>query len=400
MTVGRALGIGAPFAFAFAISELLRVVNAVAAPALAADLGLDAVGLSLMTGAYFLGFAVAQLPAGVLMDHHGARPVVAVLLVIATVATAAFALAPGLAAAAAARFAMGIGMSVTLMAGLKAFAQWLPPAWAPLANACLLATGQIGSLLGTAPAEALVGAVGWRVPMLGLAVAVAASAALIAIRVPAAARGGAAWPAQLRELGTVLTSGTFWRIAPLSLTTTAAVLATPALWAGGWLRDVAGMSADTAGLHLGAIAIGMGVGYVALGWIAMRLERHGVSIATLFTASALAYLAVQAAIIAGGAVAPLALWMAFGFLGTCGAYGYAMLTRAFGAARAGRALTAANLGVVLGAFAVQYGPGWIIAQWPTEAGRHPEAAYQVAFGTVLAVQAIALAWFLGGRRHG
>jgi MFS family permease len=396
--LGRAVRVGAPFAFAFAISELLRVVNAVAAPALAADLTLDAVGLGLVTGAYFLGFAVTQLPAGVLMDRYGARPVVAVLLVVATLGTAAFALAPGLAAAVAARFVMGIGMAVTLMAGLQAFAQWLPAAWLPLANACLLASGQVGSLIGTTPAERLVAAVGWREPLLGLALAIAVAAAFVAFTVPARPRRASDLATELRGLGSVLGSAVFWRIAPLCTTTTAAVLATPALWAGGWLRDVAGLDAATAGLHLGAIAVGMGAGYVALGWLAVRLGRAGVTLRRLVIVTSLVFIAIQAAIIAVGTVAPLALWTAFGFMGTCGAYGYAMLTRAFGTALAGRALTAANLGVVIGAFAVQYGPGWILAQWPVEAGRHPAIAYQVAFGAVLAVQVASLAWFLRGRR--
>ncbi|MBM3583467.1 MAG: MFS transporter [Alphaproteobacteria bacterium] len=396
--LGRALRVGAPFAFAFAISELLRVVNAVAAPALAADLALDAVGLGLVTGAYFLGFAVAQLPCGVLMDRYGARPVVAVLLVIATLGTVAFALAPGLAPAAAARFVMGIGMAVTLMAGLQAFAQWLPAAWLPLANAGLLASGQVGSLIGTTPAERLVAAVGWREPLLGLALAIAAAAAFVALAVPARPRRAGNLASELSGLSLVLGSAAFWRIAPVCTTTTAAVLATPALWAGGWLRDVAGLDAAAAGLHLGAIAVGMGAGYVALGWLAVRLGRAGVALRHLVVVTTLAFMAIQAAIIVDGMVAPLVLWTAFGFLGTCGAYGYAMLTRVFGTALAGRALTAANLGVVVGAFAVQYGPGWILAQWPAEAGRHSVIAYQVAFGAVLAVQVLSLVWFLRGRR--
>lgn len=397
--LGRALRIGLPFACAFALSELVRVVNAVAAPALAADLGLDAVGLGLVTSAYFLGFAVAQLPSGVLVDRHGPRPVIATLLVIAAVGVAAMGLAPDAAFLAGARFATGIGMSVCLMAGFKAFAMGLPTHWLPLANACLLAAGQLGSLLGTTPAERLVAAVGWRGPFLALAATVLGSAVLAAFLVPTRQGHGPPLGPLVRELGRVLTSATFWRVAPLCMTTTAAVLATPALWAGGWLRDVAGLDAESAGYYLGAIAIGMGVGYVALGWLGVRPERYGLDLRRLTIVSSLAFLAVQLAIIAGGRVAPLLLWTGFGFLGTCGAYGYAMLTRSFGAALAGRALTAANLGVVVSAFAIQYGPGWIIAQWPASGGAHPAIAYQAAFGAVLAVQAAAFLWFLRAPRQ-
>jgi len=395
--LGRAFVIGVPFAVAFAISELMRVVNAVAAPALVADVGLDAVGLGLVTGAFFLGFAVAQLPAGILLDRYGPRPVLALLLVLAAAGTAAIGFASDAGLLAAARFTAGVGFSVALMGGFKAFAIGLPAPWLPLANAFLLAAGQVRSLIGTTPAERLVALVGWRAPFMGLALAIVGAAVLVAWLVPPR-RGPAGVPLGrlVRELGGVVSSAAFWRIAPLSMTTTAAVLATPALWAGGWLRDVAGLG-TSAGYHLAAIALGMAVGYVALGWLAVR-PRLGLGLHGLTVVSSLAFLAVQLAIIVAGRWAPLALWTLFGLLGTCGAYGYAMLTRSFGAGLAGRALTAVNLGVVVAAFAIQYGPGWILAQWPSHDGGYPEAAYQVAFGAVLAVQAAAFAWFVRGAR--
>ncbi len=391
------LRIGVPFAVGFAISELLRVVNAVAAPALVAEFGLDAVGLGVLAGAFFLGFALAQLPCGVLVDRYGPRRVLGVLLVLAAVSVAAFGLAPDLTSLALARFATGVGMSVSLMAGFKAFALWLPSAWLPLANACLLAAGQVGSLLGTTPAERLLAEVGWRAPFLGLAAATLAAALLVAVFVPA--RQGATVPLapMLRELGGILASKAFWRIAPLCMTTTAAVLATPALWAGGWLRDAAGLDAAAASLYLGAIAIAMAAGYVGLGVLGVRPQRFGLDLRWLTIASSAVFLVVQLAIIVAGTTAPLLWWVLFGASGTSGVYGYTLLTRRFGVALAGRALTAANLGVVLWAFAIQAGSGWIIAQWPSVGAAHPEAAYQVAFGAVLAVQAAAFVWFLGGR---
>ena len=41
----------------------------------------------------------------------------------------------------------------------------------------------------------------------------------------------------------------------------------------------------------------------------------------------------------------------------------------------------------------QYAIGLIIDRWPAVDGRYPEAAYAAAFGAVLAVQLLALAWF-------
>ena len=52
------------FAFSYFFSALLRAVVATLAPVFAAELHLGAGDLGLLAGAYFLGFAVMQLPLG------------------------------------------------------------------------------------------------------------------------------------------------------------------------------------------------------------------------------------------------------------------------------------------------------------------------------------------------
>ena len=51
-----------PFAAGYFLSYLYRVVNAVMAPDLVADLGLGPSDLGLLTSVYFLTFAASQLP--------------------------------------------------------------------------------------------------------------------------------------------------------------------------------------------------------------------------------------------------------------------------------------------------------------------------------------------------
>ena len=74
------------------------MVNAVLAPTLAAEFGLSAGGLGLLSSMYFLSFAVCQLPVGVAMDRFGPRRVNAALLLVAAAGGAWFALAESAAA--------------------------------------------------------------------------------------------------------------------------------------------------------------------------------------------------------------------------------------------------------------------------------------------------------------
>lgn len=72
-----------PFAAGYYLSYLLRTVNAVISPDLTRELGLSAADLGLLTGAYFFGFAAAQIPVGIALDRYGPRRVESALLVLA-----------------------------------------------------------------------------------------------------------------------------------------------------------------------------------------------------------------------------------------------------------------------------------------------------------------------------
>ena len=82
-----------PFALAYFASVLLRNVNAVAAPELIRDFGLNAADLGLLTSLYFIAFTLAQLPLGSLLDRFDSARVNASALVVAALGTTLFAFA-------------------------------------------------------------------------------------------------------------------------------------------------------------------------------------------------------------------------------------------------------------------------------------------------------------------
>ena len=80
-----------PFVFGYYIAYLFRTINAVMAAPLATELGLGADDLGLLTSVYFLTFAAAQIPIGMLLDRYGPRRVQSALLLVAAVGSAMFA---------------------------------------------------------------------------------------------------------------------------------------------------------------------------------------------------------------------------------------------------------------------------------------------------------------------
>ena len=74
--IGHLLRVFLPFALGYFLSYLYRTVNAIIAPDLVRDIGLDPASLGLLTSVYLLAFGAFQLPLGILLDRFGARRVV------------------------------------------------------------------------------------------------------------------------------------------------------------------------------------------------------------------------------------------------------------------------------------------------------------------------------------
>lgn len=217
MTPAIALRVFIPFALGYFLSYLYRVVNAVIAPDLIADLGLSASALGLLTAAYLLTFAAAQLPLGIMLDHYGPRKIEAGLLVFGAIGAAIFALAPNTPILIMARALIGFGVSACLMASFKAYVMWFPKERLALVNGFQMMAGGLGALAATQPVEAMLGFTDWRGVFWILAGLTLLSAVLIYFMVPE--HGGGRHPdAKLSDaLGgvkTIFTSKQFWRAAP------------------------------------------------------------------------------------------------------------------------------------------------------------------------------------------
>lgn len=391
-----------PFALGYFISYVFRTINSIIAPDLAADLELTAADLGLLTSVFFLAFAALQLPLGLALDRFGPRWVNALLLLLAALGSAIFALADSLGGLSIGRALIGVGVSACLMAAFKAFVQWFPPDRLPLVNSVLMALGASGALLATTPAEWALGFTDWRTLFLGVAVATAVSAVAIVVFVPEHEEEPehVSLASQLDGLWRVLLSRYFWAIAPLTTVSQAAFLALQGLWAGPWLRDVGGLSRDGVGEALGGLSIALVLGFVVFGWAADRLRKHGVTTLQLSVAGMAAFAVVQLLMLVPASGLAVPLWLAFGFFGAAGTLPYAVLSQAFPRALAGRVNAALNLLVFVASFLTQWGVGGIVHLWEDPASQtYGVAGYAWAWGLIAGLQLIALAWLHRQRHH-
>ncbi|SPA29213.1 putative transporter, Major facilitator superfamily MFS_1 [Cupriavidus taiwanensis] len=390
----------AVFSLGFLVSYVFRGVNLGFAPHLTRELGLNAGDLGLLTSFYFLGFACAQLPAGILLDRYGPRRTEAAMLLVAVAGSLVFALAPGMAGLAAGRLLIGVGVSVCLGAAIQALSMWFPLSRMPLLNGVVMAIGGLGAVLVGTPLTWLLSYTDWRTVSIGLACVSLAMAALLWFSAPDKPRvGKESLREQLRGTRQILGSERFWRVVPLTLLNQGVFLAVQTLWVGAFLRDVSGYDAGTSARLVSVIGFAMMAGCVGSGWAARHLERLGVSLYAFAGAGMTGFIVIQLLLMAQVPLPAVLLWAAYGVFGSSGILTYAVLARSFPDALIGRATTALTLTVFLSTFACQVGVGFVLDLWPATGGHYPKAAHLAAWAGLVGLQALAAIWYaLGGRR--
>ncbi|WP_175695470.1 MFS transporter [Burkholderia ambifaria] len=383
------------FAIGYFVSYVFRGVNLGFAPFVTHELGLSAADLGLLTSLYFLGFAGAQIPAGVLLDHFGPRRVTAGMLLFAAAGAAVFGVAHDLGTMMIGRLLIGVGVSVCLGAAFKALAQHFPVARLPLLNGLVMAVGGLGGVAVGSPLTWLLGFASWRAICGGLAVLTIVVAAAIGFGAPEAERprhqGGLV--SQFKGTWHILSSGAFWKISSFSVVTQGVFYAMQSLWVGPYLRDVAGFDAQRAAQLVSVLGFAMMAGCVGFGAAARVLERRGVSVQAFCGVGMALFVATQAAIVARVPLPPAVLWAAYGMFGGVGILTYAVLARHFPAHLIGRANTTLTLVIFVLIFAFQIGIGAVLSHWPAIDGHYPAAAHFTAWSALLALQLASAVWY-------
>ena len=405
MTVAAERGIAAglvvrvllPLAAGFFLSNYYRAVNAILSPYLIADLHLSARSLGLITSIYFFTSAVFQAPLGLLMDRFGPRRVQGWLMLFAAAGVLMFASSRNIGVMMAGRAMMGVGAAAALMTCFQAVVLWFPRAQWPVLNGWVMAAGGLGALTASMPTALLLHLTDWH----GLMVLVAAASVLVAIAifaiVPERARDTAPprIGEQLSGLAMIYRDRLFWRLGPVLAAASGSNLAFGGLWAGPWLKDVAGLDADGIGMTLLLFTALITMGYIVSGNVAGWLGRRGFSLTQMIGCSFFLSLALQTPLLWPTGAGRWVVMCAIGAFSGIAALAYPLLNAHFPPGMSGRVNTAVNLFFFCGAFAMQYAVGAIIDLFPQVApGRYPPAAYQAAFGLMLFVEFMTWLWFL------
>jgi len=387
-----------PFLACSGLDYVLRVNNAMIVPQLVAEFGLGPAELGFVTSAFFVAFALSQLPLGVALDRFGPRPVMSLLLAVAAFGGLLYVSTASAAGLAAGRFLMGIGMSGSLMGGIKAGRLWFPASRLPQVTGLLVAVTGVGGMLATGPTAELLQLTGWRQVFFGfiallLLLALAYWRLVPSLGPEQAARSS--FGRQVVDFAGILTSFHFWRFGPIAMAGIGVGISYQTLWAPLWLRDVAGFGPRQQAWSLFAIFACVALGNLAFGALSRRALAAGRSVLPLTLGGFALSILLQLALLFGGgnATVSVALWMAISALFACPVAIYAVVSQAFAPELAARTASSLNAMVFVSVFASQGLTGVIIERFPPVAdGRFAAEGHMASLAAVIALEALALAW--------
>lgn len=384
------------FSAGYFVSYVFRGVNLGFAPFITHDLGLSAANLGVLTSLYFLGFAGAQIPAGVLLDHFGARRVTAGTLLFAALGIWVFGAAQSVGMMMVGRLLIGMGVSVCLGGAFKALAQHFATARLPLMNGLVMAVGGLGGVMVGSPLTWVLGFATWRAVCVGLGLMTVLVALALWTLAPDTkeTHHQASIGTQFKGTLHILGSAAFWKIASFSVVTQGVFYAMQSLWVGAWLRDVQGFEPREAAALVSILGFAMMAGCIGFGAAARSLERRGVSLHAFCGIGMALFVVTQLLIVFKAPLPAGLLWAAYGAFGGTGILIYAVMARHFPPQMTGRVNTTLNLIIFLLIFGFQIGVGAVLSHWPPSGGHYPVSAHLTAWGILIVLQILSAIWFV------
>lgn len=373
----------------YILSMFHRVSNAVIAPNLIQDLGLDAETLGILGGAFFYSFALVQIPMGPMLDRIGPRIMISCFMLIGALGAFLFAFSNSFYTAFWGRILIGLGMASILMGSLKIFTIRFSPKQFATLMGTLISVGTVGSILAASPLAYLTSTIGWRMTFIvaGGVTAVLAFLTFLILgkerRKPENLTFSPSSPPEmgiLQSFRLILGSLAFWQIGAVAFFRFGIFMGLQGLWLGPYLMDIKGYSPIQTGNLLILLAIGAIVGGPISGQFSDRIFRSSKGVALwglcLYTLSLLPFTGIFKI------QSPLWYGLIFFFMGFFNAFGMLIYPHAkslFPVAISGTVMTWVNFFTMTGAAVFMPALGKIIQSFPRMGHSYPAEAYHLSF---------------------
>jgi MFS family permease len=266
-----------------------RVGTAPIASNLVADFNTDNSILGLMSGMYFYSYALAQIPAGILLDKINIRNALMIFGLVACCGNLIFSLSPTVPVLALGRGLVGFGVGGFYVAALKVLATSYNPKKYATLTGVLTSIGNLGGIAASSPLAILTLTLNWREAFLIIFLFMFIFVIITWFVTKEKQNKICIVKGRIREDFKKIFSNTqLLKILPAPFFVYGCFVSFQGLWAGPFLMSIYGMTKATASLFFMFITIGFIVAFPLAGFISDRIHRKkpvlltGISLSLLF----------------------------------------------------------------------------------------------------------------------
>ena len=379
----------------------LRSTMGVMAPELSRELNFSPATLGGIASAFFVAYALMQIPAGMLLDRFGPRRTVGSLFLLAVAGTALFAVADSAMVMLIARVAMGLGCAAVFAGAFMLIPRYYAPERLTAIGGALNSFSMLGTLCSTAPLAFLIVWLGWRESFAWITLLMVCIAALAIFSVRDFPRGAERRLAGHGDSIRGMLSGS-WAVlmTPGILPLASAGVALSAgntflgIWGGPYLYDVHGLSEVERGTSLAFMALAGVVGHFLFGHAARWLN----TLKWLVVAGCCGICVIMTTMAVLSGVSVTVATAAFACLGLACSFPAILLAHARALVPedlVGRGMTTVNTGIMVSIALMQLGVGAVIARAHTVLnGDFPEMSYRMAFAFFAAMAFVSTLCYL------
>ena len=287
---------------AYSLSFFQRVYPSVLSLDLMEAFAVDTAGFGLISSATMLGYAVTQIPSGLLTDIMGGRRALALYQLFAGLCCMAFTLCESLMPAVACRFLLGLTLACNVPA-YKLLAFCVPAECYARYCSILTGCGAVGTLLASSPLVAVTDLVGWRAALFMVGVFTVLLGGMMYVLLhdgEVSAQVPASMGDNLRDLkrgiAEVVRMKNFWFIVLWFMFMIGNLFTLLTAWWGGYLMQANGLSKDMAGLSMSVMSLVPLPFLVVFPWLSDRVlhsRRVFLLLAALLETLVLGYLCLH-----------------------------------------------------------------------------------------------------------
>jgi len=252
--------------FGFVIVFFHRLAIGSVADILMVDLKLDSVQIANLTAMTFYGYALMQLPVGIMVDTIGVRKICTVGMAVTAIGSILFGLTDVLALSYLARLMVGVGTSVIIVSIMKLQATLFPVNMYSTLSGLTSLFGNFGAFFATIPLTFLALNLGWRETFVILGIITGILSVLIFIFVKEGQEYHEDNRINVKEaVKFVLTNKKVYPDFFIMVFFVGSLTAVLGLWGNGYLRNVYQITSEQAAYYLSFITYGFIIGAPIVG---------------------------------------------------------------------------------------------------------------------------------------